>query len=277
MVFIVPVNTTVKVLGRNANRTFVKIDFNGQIGWASSGFISLNNRVRLASLALCLLAAAMCGCRNPDPPAVAGTAAPATRGIGRASIDTSVAPGDDFYKYANGAWLKETEIPEDLASFGITDVLDDQAQQRTKALLEDAGAGKAAPGSDERKAGDYYASYMDDPTIEKRGLSPLIPALDAIKTINDRPALARWIGQSLRADVDSARRLVEDQHLRLRLQPLADHDLLLVAPGQRRRRRLDRGRADAELPGGEGDGLTVIASRGGNDAGAVGMFLPKVV
>jgi hypothetical protein len=52
VLFIVPINTTVKVLGRNANRTFVKIDFNGQIGWASSGFITLNNRVRLASLAV---------------------------------------------------------------------------------------------------------------------------------------------------------------------------------------------------------------------------------
>src|SRR5262245_39576467 len=155
-------------------------------------------------IVFCVLAVAMCGCRgNPDPPAGAGTPAPVARGVDRASIDPSVQPGDDFYKYANGAWLKGNEIPGDRASFGITDVLDDQAQQRTNALLEEAGAGTSAPGSDERKAGDYYASYMDDAAIEKRGLAPLIPALDAINAITDRRALARWIGQSLRADVDA--------------------------------------------------------------------------
>lgn len=153
---------------------------------------------------LCLLAVAMCGCRgNPDPPPGAASAGAAAPGIDRASIDASVAPGDDFYKYANGAWLKSTEIPADRASFGVTDVLYDQSLQRTRALLEEAGAGKAARGSDARKAGDYYASYMDEAAIEKRGLSPLTPTLDAIKAINDRRALARWIGQSLRADVDA--------------------------------------------------------------------------
>jgi predicted metalloendopeptidase len=115
-------------------------------------------------------------------------------------MDTSIAPGDDFYHYANGAWLKKTEIPADRASYGVWDVLVEQSQQRTKALLEDAG--KAAPGSDDRRAGDYYAAYMDEAAIEKRGLSPLTPTLDAIKAIADRKALARWIGQHLRADVD---------------------------------------------------------------------------
>jgi putative endopeptidase len=153
---------------------------------------------------LCALAVAICGCRaNPDPPPGVGTATPVARGIDRASIDTSVAPGDDFYNYANGAWLKGTEIPGDRASFGVSDVLYDQSLQRTRALLEEAGAGKATAGSDERKAGDYYASYIDEATIEKRGLSPLAPTLDAIKAITDRRTFARWIGQSLRADVDA--------------------------------------------------------------------------
>jgi len=149
----------------------------------------------------------ICGCRadsgtagSPAPPEE--TAKPATHDIDRASMDPSVSPGDDFYKHANGTWLKTTEIPPDRGSFGVWYVLNDQSQRRNKALLEEAAGGKAAAGSDERKAGDYYASYLDEATIEKRGLTPLGPTLDAIKAIADRRSLARWIGQSLRADVD---------------------------------------------------------------------------
>lgn len=117
-------------------------------------------------------------------------------------MDTTVSPGDDFFRYANGTWLKSTEIPADKASFGVWQVLVDQSQQRTRALLDEAASGKAAAGSDERRAGDYYASYLDVATIEKRGLTPLAPTLDSIKAIADRRSLSRWIGQSLRADVD---------------------------------------------------------------------------
>jgi len=153
-------------------------------------------------LALSLALAAICCRANPDPADATQASAQSTHDIDRTSIDASVAPGDDFFRYANGAWLKATEIPSDRGSFGVTDVLYDQSLQRTKALLEDAAGGKAAAGSDERKAGDYYATFMDEATIEKRGLSPLGPTLDAIKAITDRRSLSRWIGQSLRADVD---------------------------------------------------------------------------
>ena len=122
--------------------------------------------------------------------------------IDRASMDTSVAPGDDFYHYANGTWLKNTEIPADLASYGVFDILGEQSQQRNKGLLEAAASGSAAAGSDERKIGDYFATYLDEGAIEKRGLTPLEPTLKTIASLADRQALTRWIGQNLRADVD---------------------------------------------------------------------------
>ena len=122
--------------------------------------------------------------------------------IDRASMDTSVAPGDDFYHYANGTWLKNTEIPADLASYGVFDILGEQSQQRNKGLLEAAASGSAAAGSDERKIGDYFATYLDEDAIEKRGLTPLEPTLKTIASLADRQALTRWIGQNLRADVD---------------------------------------------------------------------------
>jgi putative endopeptidase len=158
---------------------------------------------RFIRCGLLLALAAICGCRaDTKPAASAEPAKPATHDIDRASMDTSVAPGDDFFRYANGTWLKTTAIPPDRGSNGIWYTLFDQSQQRTKALLEEAAAGKAAAGSDDRKAGDYFASYMDDATIERRGLAPLRPALDMINAIADRQTLARWIGLSLRADVD---------------------------------------------------------------------------
>jgi putative endopeptidase len=156
-----------------------------------------------------LVALALSGCRGHATTPASGPSSPpastsgsATHDVDRAAMDTSVAPGDDFFRYANGAWMKRTEIPPDKSSYGVWQVLVEQSQQRTKALLDEAASGKAAAGSDERKAGDYYASYLDAAAIEKRGLTPLTPTLDAIKAIANARALSRWIGQSLRADVD---------------------------------------------------------------------------
>ena len=132
--------------------------------------------------------------------------APATQavshGVDQSAIDTSVAPGDDFFHYANGAWLKRTEIPADRSTYGTWSVLFDRAQQRTRELLEKAAAGSAPAGSDERKIGDYYATSLDEQAIEKKGLEPLRESLRAIEALADKRALAAWIGQHLRADVD---------------------------------------------------------------------------
>ena len=117
-------------------------------------------------------------------------------------MDTSVAPGDDFFRYANGAWLRKTEIPADRASFGAWSELFDQAQRRTHELLEAAAKGSAAAGSDEQKIGDYYASFLDEAGIEAKALEPLREPLAAIAGIGDRRALAAYVGASLRADVD---------------------------------------------------------------------------
>ena len=117
---------------------------------------------------LLLVLGALCGCRATTKPAPnAESATQATHDIDRSSMDTSVAAGDDFFRYANGTWLKTAAIPPDRGSYGIWYVLFDRSQQRTKALLEEAAAGKGTAGPDDRKAGDYFASYLDDATIEK--------------------------------------------------------------------------------------------------------------
>jgi len=122
-------------------------------------------------------------------------------GLDFAGMDPSVAPGDDFFRYANGRWLATTEIPADRSSWGVSGQLAELTLQRTAELIRAADAA-AAPGTEARKIGDYYASYMDAAHIEQLGLTPLAPLLKDVEAIGDRAALARALGATLRADVD---------------------------------------------------------------------------
>jgi putative endopeptidase len=132
---------------------------------------------------------------------------PETHGIVIANMDRSVKPGDDFYRYANGDWIKRTEIPPDrryitpngLDFDGSTDLI----RERIAGLIEAAAKTNAAAGSNTRKIADVYHSYMDGVAIEAKGLAPLRPHLDAIAVIRDKHDLARVLGESLRADVDA--------------------------------------------------------------------------
>jgi putative endopeptidase len=146
------------------------------------------------------------------PPAVAASAvaaaAPAkpadgTFGFDTAGMDRAAAPGEDFYRFANGHWQEQTEIPPDRAAYGMFTKLEEEATQRNRELIEGAAkAGGAVGGGDGRKVGDLFASFMDEATIERRGLEPIKPELDRIEAIGDRRALARALGEALRADVD---------------------------------------------------------------------------
>ena len=130
-------------------------------------------------------------------------AASAGPGIDLAGIDRAVAPGDDFFAYANGTWYKNTPIPSDRPAVGVGAVMYDLTSQRTVELIQRAAGGDAPAGSVERKVGDYYTSFMDEAAIEAAGLAPLRPKLDAIAAIADRRGLARVLGTTLRADVDA--------------------------------------------------------------------------
>jgi putative endopeptidase len=128
---------------------------------------------------------------------------PETHGIVVANMDRSVKPGDDFYRYANGDWLKRSEIPPDRSDTGVIDSLIDLSQKRIAGLIEEATTANAPAGSNTRKIADLYHSYMDEAAIEAKGLAPLRPQLDAIAAIRDKHELARALGESLRSDVDA--------------------------------------------------------------------------
>ncbi len=135
----------------------------------------------------------------PAAPLAAQRAAP---GLDAAGMDTTVRPGDDFYRYANGGWERRTPIPPDRSSFGAFNVAGERADTQLTAIVHEAAAAHATPGSDLRRIGDFYTGFADTAAIARRGLAPIRPLLDSIAAIGDRRALARFVGAHLRADVD---------------------------------------------------------------------------
>jgi len=124
----------------------------------------------------------------------AQTAAPAKpKALDPANFDPSVKPCEDFYQYANGAWLKSHHIPADRARYGSFDEVSDRNREVLKQILEETSAKTEWPkGSIEQKVGDFYAAGMDEAAIERAGTKPLAPlfaAIDRLKTPGDLPAV----------------------------------------------------------------------------------------
>jgi len=116
-------------------------------------------------------------------------------------VDSTVRPGDDFYQYVNGAWLKATEIPADRSSMSDGAALSEQADRRTREIIE-ATARDGNATADAKKIADFFNAFMDEASIEKAGLEPLRPQLREIAAIKNRKTLSRVLGSQLRADVD---------------------------------------------------------------------------
>jgi len=131
------------------------------------------------------------------------SAAPPPPGIVVANMDPSVAPGNDFFSYANGGWVARAVIPADRASVSAFSRLSDISDRRSAALIEGVTKSQPAPGSDARKIADLYNAYMETAAIDRRGLAPLRARLAAIAAIRTRTDLAHVLGESLRADVDA--------------------------------------------------------------------------
>lgn len=117
-----------------------------------------------------------------------------------AGMDSTVKPGDNFFLYANGGWIKTNKIPDDQSGWGSFYTLYDENQKKLKAILEEASAKKDAPkGSAEQKVGDYYASGMDTMAIEKKGYEPLKPMLGKIAAVKDYKELVSLVAASYAA------------------------------------------------------------------------------
>jgi len=112
-------------------------------------------------------------------------------------MDTSVHPGDNFFQYANGTWVKNSVIPDDQSGWGSFFTLYDENLKKMRTILDELSAKTDhKPGSNEQKVGDFYASGMDSAAIEKAGYDPLKPMLAKIDAVKDHKELISLLAQS---------------------------------------------------------------------------------
>jgi len=114
-------------------------------------------------------------------------------GIDPDNMDNSMRPQDNFYYYANGNWLKKTEIPADKSNYGTFTMLFDENQKRLRDIIENCANGQNDIGSEQQKIGDFYLSYMDTVGIEKSGPSPLKSEIQKINSVKSRDDLLKLI------------------------------------------------------------------------------------
>lgn len=117
-------------------------------------------------------------------------------------MDRSVKPGDDFYRFANGGWLKTVAVPAGRANYGTSAMLIEKTGEQVQNLIQEAAAARAPKGSVTQKVGDYYAAFMDEKGIEAKGLTPLADELAAISAISNRASLSAYLGTTLNIEVD---------------------------------------------------------------------------
>ncbi len=108
-------------------------------------------------------------------------------------MDPSIEACNNFYRYANGTWLKKTEIPAAFPSWGTWDILVTRNREKSREILETAMKEKLAPGTSRQLIGDYYASCMDEAAIEAAGIKPLDPFFKEIDSIKDIAGLRNAI------------------------------------------------------------------------------------
>ncbi len=125
-----------------------------------------------------------------------GRAQYGTFGFDSAGMDRSVQPGDDFFEYANGTWIKNNQIPADKSRYGMFNVLDDLSRERTRTIINEQSKD---PNS---KIGNAYASFMDEQAIEAKGLTPLNPWLNRIKATRGKTGLPALYAEADRIGVN---------------------------------------------------------------------------
>lgn len=120
------------------------------------------------------------------------TSAPLTGGIKLDELDPAIRPQDDLYRHVNGLWIDRTEIPSDKARYGSFHVLAEEAEKAVRDIIVEAQA--AAAGSEERKIGDLYASFIDEDRINALGAAPLRGDLTAVDAVTDLASFLTTLG-----------------------------------------------------------------------------------
>jgi putative endopeptidase len=122
-------------------------------------------------------------------------------GLSLAWMDKSVKPGDDFFSYADGTWVKNTPIPADRSRIGGFYIADQQREKNTRELFDGIIKSNPTSGTDGMIA-NYYKAYLNTDAIDRAGVNPAKADLDAVSRIADKHQLSSTIGGTLRADTD---------------------------------------------------------------------------
>ncbi len=125
-------------------------------------------------------------------------APPPKSGIDVDAIDKTCKPCDDFWRFANGAWLDKNPIPASRANWGTMSVMAEGNRERLRVILEAAALAKSAPGSNEQKIGDLYGACMDTGRREALGVKPVQAELDQIGKVTTREELKALMVRFLR-------------------------------------------------------------------------------
>jgi putative endopeptidase len=123
----------------------------------------------------------------------------------RAGMDLTISPGDDFFSYANGNWIRKTKIPDDQVGWGSFNTLHEENLQRTKTILDEVAEIKAKPGSPEQKLGDFYASGLDTNRVDALGYGPVKEELAAIQSLTTYQEVLNYLTKT---KVDPGGRLI---------------------------------------------------------------------
>jgi putative endopeptidase len=114
-------------------------------------------------------------------------------GVAVDELDPGIRPQDDLYRYVNGRWIARTTIPADRARDGAFRILTEEAEKAVREIVEQAAT--APEGSEERKFGDLYASFMDAERAERLGFQPITETLAAARAVSSIPELLETLGR----------------------------------------------------------------------------------
>ena len=129
-------------------------------------------------------------------------------GINTAELDPGVRPQDDLFRHVNGKWIARTEIPADKARWGSFYLLAEEAEKAVREIILEAQS--AEQGTEERKFGDLYASFIDEELVEQIGVTPLAADLASVDAVTSIPVLLGTLGRLERAGVAGAFQLHVD-------------------------------------------------------------------
>ena len=161
------------------------------------------SRLRRAVLAMALVWVVTACAGTPAPPLGSGLLLP--------GYNRQVRAQNDLFDFANGQWLRTTEIPPDRSRYGAFDALADQAQRNLRTIIDDSAARHGAAGSPDQQIGDFYASFMDTARLDALGAAPLKASLDRIETLASPTDLVRYFGESATTGTPSPIALSIDQ------------------------------------------------------------------